>query len=75
MTETVDVGEEALDFLPYKEVARRLRVSVSTVRRLADDGDIRRVHIGRAARITPESVAAYKVRLCADAEAARTAAA
>lgn len=65
--DSVGVGEEALDLLKYKEAAARLRVSVSTVRRLVASGELERVPIGRAVRTTPESVAAYKKRLREDA--------
>lgn len=64
-----DVGVEALGLLPVQEVADLLRCSTRTVRRLADQGELERVHLGSLVRITPESVAAYKQRLIADAKA------
>lgn len=65
-----DVGMEALDLLTVGEVAQRLRCSQRKVRRLADEGELTRVKLGTLARYTPESVAAYKQRLIAEAEAA-----
>jgi excisionase family DNA binding protein len=58
-----DVGVEALDLLTVREVAGRLRISVRKVDRLAAAGELEKVKLGTLARITPESVAAYKQRL------------
>lgn len=60
---TEDVGVEALDLLPVGEVAERLRCSVRMVRRLVLRGELEQVKLGSRARITPESLAAYKQRL------------
>ena len=59
-------GLRLLDLLTYQEAAARLpgrRRSVRAVRLLADAGELERVWFGRVARITPESVAAYRQRL------------
>ncbi len=64
-----DMGLEALDLLTVAEVAGRLRCSPRKVRRLADEGELQRVKLGSLARYTPESVAAYKARLIAAAQA------
>jgi excisionase family DNA binding protein len=66
-----DVGFEALDLLTIGEVAARLRCSPKKVTRLAAAGELQRVKLGSLVRITPESVAAYKKRLIAEAEAAK----
>lgn len=68
-----DVGLEVLDLLTLSEVAARLRCSPKKVTRLAAAGDLERVKLGALVRITPESVAAYKQRLIAEARAARAA--
>lgn len=65
----VEVGEEALDLLTVKEVAKRLHVSEVTVRRLIYAWDkepgtgLEPVRIGSAVRIAPEAITAYKKRL------------
>jgi len=59
----IGVGDEALDLLTYGEAATRLRVSMSTIRRLIASRDLEKVNVGRAVRTTPESVAAYKQKL------------
>ena len=65
----MEVGEEALDLLTNVEVARRLRLSKSTVNRLIyaemekPGTGIKSVKCGRSRRIPPEAVAAYKQRL------------
>lgn len=56
----IDVGEEALDLLTVKEVAVRLRLSKATVGRLIRSGELESVTIGRARRVAPEAVAAFK---------------
>jgi excisionase family DNA binding protein len=66
-----DVGLEALDLLTASEVAQRLRCSMKKVTRLAAEGEIQKVKLGALARYTPESVAAYKQRLIAAAQAAK----
>ncbi len=65
-----EVGLEALDLLTVSEVAQRLRCSPRKVHRLADEGELTRVKLGALARYTPESVAAFKKRLIAQAQAA-----
>ncbi len=64
-----DVGPEALDLLTVSEVAQRLRCSPRKVTRLANEGELQRVKLGALVRITPESVAAYRQRLIAAAQA------
>ncbi len=65
----VEVGEEALNLLDVKEVARRFGVSVVTIRRLiyAEEKNpgtgLESVKIGSRRLITPEALAAYKQRL------------
>jgi excisionase family DNA binding protein len=65
----VEVGEEALDLLTVKEVAKRLRVSEVTVRRLikAEEDEpgtgLESLRIGTARRVAPEAIVAYKDRL------------
>ena len=65
----VEVGVEALDLLTVKEVAKRLRVSEVTVRRLiyAEEKEpgtgLESVKIGAARRVAPEALVAYKKRL------------
>jgi excisionase family DNA binding protein len=49
--------------LSILEVQGLLRVSRSTVVRLLDSGELRRVHIGRAVRIPSEDVEAFVRRL------------
>jgi hypothetical protein len=70
-------GPRILDLLTASEAAAELgprmgrRCSVRTVRRLAAEGVLVRVMLGTHARYTPESVAAYKQRLIAEAQAAK----
>lgn len=45
--------------LTLQQVADRLQVSMSTVRRLLDAGKLRSVRIGRNLRVRPEDLAAY----------------
>ena len=45
--------------LTLQQVAERLQVSMSTVRRLVDAGKLRSVRIGRNLRVRPEDLAAY----------------
>lgn len=66
----MDVGEEALDLLTIGEVATRLRLSKTTVRRLVASKELEAVRIGRALRFAPEAVADYKSRLREAAQAA-----
>jgi excisionase family DNA binding protein len=66
-----EVGVEVLDLLTVSEVAQRLRCSPRKVVRLAAEGELQRVKLGRLTRYTPESVAAFKERLIAEAEAAK----
>ena len=64
MSEPAEVGTEALDLLTYDEVAVKLRVSVKTVRRLVDSGELESLTVGaRSRRIAPEAVIEYKTRL------------
>jgi excisionase family DNA binding protein len=42
--------------LTYADVAERLRVSLRTVRRLADSGALPVIHIGRAVRVDPRDL-------------------
>lgn len=59
----IDAGTEALDLLTIGEVATRLRLSVRTVRRKIDAGEIEAVKVGVLVRIAPEAVLAYKQML------------
>ena len=45
--------------LTLQQVADRLQVSMSTVRRLAAKGKLKTVRIGRNLRVRPEDLAAY----------------
>lgn len=45
--------------LTLQQVADRLQVSMSTVRRLVDAGKLKTVRIGRNLRVRPEDLAAY----------------
>jgi len=45
------------NLLTVAQAAERLAVSPVTVRRLLDDGSLRRVRIGRAIRVCPGSLA------------------
>jgi excisionase family DNA binding protein len=68
-----DVGLEATGLLTVGEVATRLRFSEQTIRRLIDrerkhpGTGLESVREGRAVRVTPEAVIAYKDRLRAEA--------
>jgi excisionase family DNA binding protein len=64
----IDVGDEALDFLDIGEVATRMRVSKSTVRRLIASGDLEALRVGSRVLIAPEAVLEYKKRLRAEAQ-------
>lgn len=59
----IDVGNEALDLLDVGEVATRLRVSKTTVRRLIYSEELESVKIGARVLIAPEAVIAYKEKL------------
>ena len=58
-----DVGNEALDLLDVREVARRLHVSVTTVRRLIYSEELEGLKIGSRVLVAPEAVLAYKETL------------
>lgn len=45
--------------LTLPQVAARLQVSLSTVRRLITAGSLKAVRIGRSLRVRPEDLAAY----------------
>ena len=45
--------------LTLQQVADRLQVSMSTVRRLVDAGKLKTVRIGRNLRVRPEDLAVY----------------
>jgi len=45
--------------LTLQQVADRLQVSMSTVRRLVDAGDLKIVRIGRNLRVRPDDLRAY----------------
>lgn len=45
--------------LTLQQVADRLQVSMSTIRRLADAGDLKIVRIGRNLRVRPDDLRAY----------------
>lgn len=73
MTGVVAAGDPRIPgLLTRSEAAVQLGRSVKTVTRLADAGELERVRLGALTRITPESVAAYRQRLIAGAEAARS---
>lgn len=65
----VEVGEEALDLLTVKDVAKRLGVSEVTVRRLIYAWDnepgtgLEPTRIGTAVRVAPEAIDGYLRRL------------
>jgi len=65
----IDVGNEALDMLDIGEVATRLRLSKTTIRRLIHSGELEGVKVGTRVLVAPEAVAEYKDKLRA---AART---
>jgi excisionase family DNA binding protein len=73
--EVTDVGNEALDLLTAREVAKRLRVSERTVKRLIyanrkePGAGLESVKIGELVRVAPEAVIEYKARLRAAAQA------
>lgn len=63
-----DVGEEALDWLTVRQVAKRLNFSEKTVYRLIWAGELKALTVGtRSRRITPEAVKAYEDQLRAKA--------
>jgi excisionase family DNA binding protein len=66
-----DVGNEALDLLAVGEVAARLRVSKTTVRRLIWSGELESVKIGARVLVAPEAVIAYKDKLRAEGRSRR----
>ena len=45
--------------LTLQQVADRLQVSMSTIRRLADAGDLKLVRIGRNLRVRPDDLQTY----------------
>lgn len=45
--------------LTLDQVAAKLQVSMSTVRRLLDRGELKAVRIGRSLRVRPADLAAY----------------
>ncbi len=55
-------GLRILDLLTIPEAAVRIGCGPAGVTRLAAAGELVRVDFGQLARITPESVAAYKQR-------------
>lgn len=65
----IEVGEEALDLLTVKEVAKRLGVSEVTVRRRIYTWDkepgtgLEPTRIGTAVRVAPEAIDDYLRRL------------
>lgn len=59
----MDVGDEALDLLSIKQVAKRLNVSPVTVRRKIASGELGKVNVGRRVLVAPEDLADYKRRL------------
>jgi len=69
-----DVGDEALDLLSVKEVAKRTRLSEVTIRRLIRKGDLEAVRVGARVLVAPEALAEYKGRLRATAHAGNPAA-
>lgn len=50
---------EAPEYLTAREVAERLRVSVMTVHRLVERGDLRAIRVGNQLRIPRDSYEAY----------------
>jgi excisionase family DNA binding protein len=60
-------GVRLLDLLTVSEAAVRLGCSAEKVRRLVAEGVLAEERFGVLARITPESVAAYKQRMTAGA--------
>ena len=59
MSQAHSIGPEVPDFLTTQEVAKRLRVSVNSVHRLAESGALPSVKVGRLRRFDPAKVAAY----------------
>jgi excisionase family DNA binding protein len=55
------VGDDVLmvELYTLDETAERLRASVSTVKRLAREGLLPVVHVGRSARVRPEDLRRY----------------
>ena len=51
--------EKPMELLTYKQVAERLKIVPMTVRRLVEKGYLVKVNIGRAVRITEESLERY----------------
>lgn len=54
-SETKEARPEAVT---YRETAARLRCSMMTVRRLVERGELTRIKLGRAVRVTEASIAA-----------------
>ena len=52
-------GDSSTPLLTIDEVRSRLKVSISTVRRLVRDGKLRAYRVGGGLRFKPEEVAAY----------------
>jgi excisionase family DNA binding protein len=65
----IDVGNEALDLLDVKEVAKRLHVSVTTVRRLIYSEELEGLKVGSRVLVDPQAIIAYKDKLRAAAKA------
>ena len=59
----IPVDEDALGLLTMDEVAARLKLSLSTVKRLVYAGTLESVTIGRSRRVAPEAVLVYKNQL------------
>jgi excisionase family DNA binding protein len=57
---------DTVQLLTVEEVGHRLSLSRSVVYRLMRDGEVEDVKIGRARRITAQSVSAYVDRMTAD---------
>lgn len=53
------------NLLTLPDVARYLRVSVKTVRRLIDEGELKRIKVRGAVRIRGEDLTAYMQKLAA----------
>ena len=71
----LEVGEEALDLLTVKAVAKRMSLSAATIWRLiyAEEKEpgtgLESVKVGRSRRVAPEAIVAYKARLRGNAQA------
>ena len=51
--------EKLMELLTYRQVAERLKIVPMTVRRLVERGHLVKVNIGRAVRVTEESLEKY----------------